>query len=150
MTVAVGSLGGVTSPAGVHSELVGAEVTVAGRTPAEIGTNPAFEHGVVVTDGAARVEGVDVTPGSLLHLGTGRASLRLEGDARLFLIGGVPLDEDLVMWWNFVARSHEEIVAARDEWEAGSSRFGVVPGGQEPLPAPALPTTRLLPRPRFR
>ncbi|MFF5227375.1 pirin family protein [Dactylosporangium sp. NPDC000521] len=152
MTVAVGSLGGVTSPAVVHSELVGAEVRLAGRTPAEIAMNPAFEHGVAVTDGSVRVEGLDVVPGSLLHLPEGRSSLRLqsEGDARLFLIGGVPLDEDLVMWWNFVARSHEEIVAARDEWQAGSSRFGVVPGGQEPLPAPALPTTRLLPRPRAR
>lgn len=153
MTVAVGSLGGVTSSAEVHSELVGAELTVATRTPAEIATNPAFEHAVVVTDGAARVEGVDVTPGSLLYLGADRASLRVEGlseGTRLFLLGGVPLEEDLVMWWNFVARSHEEIVAARDEWQAGSDRFGTVPGGQEPLPAPALPTTRLLPRPRFR
>ncbi|MFC4999944.1 pirin family protein [Dactylosporangium cerinum] len=149
MTVAVGSLGGVTSPAAVHSPLVGAEVTVAARTPAEIAINPAFEHGLVVTDGTARVEGVDVTAGSLLHLPEGRTSLAFEGDARLFLIGGVPLEEELVMWWNFVARSHEEIVAARDEWEAGSSRFGTVPGGQEPLPAPALPTTRLLPRHRF-
>ncbi|WP_327009301.1 pirin family protein [Dactylosporangium sp. NBC_01737] len=150
MTVAVGSLGGVTSPAVMHSALVGAELAVDARTPADIAIDPAFEHGVVVTDGAARVDGLDVPPGSLLHLPEGRASLRFEGSARLFLIGGVPLDEDLVMWWNFVARSHEEIVAARDEWEAGSSRFAVVPGGQEPLPAPALPTTRLLPRPRFR
>ncbi len=154
MTVAVGSLGGVTSPAEVHSELVGAEVTLAARTPADIATDPAFEHAVVVTDGAARVEGVEVPPGSLLHLPEGRASLRLEGDARLFLLGGVPLEEDLVMWWNFVARTHEEIVEARDAWEAGraagSDRFGLVPGGQEPLPAPALPTTRLLPRPRYR
>ena len=104
---------------------------------------------MVVTDGAVRVEGVDVPPGSLLHIPEGRASLTFEGAGRLFLVGGVPLEEDLVMWWNFVARSHEEIVAARDEWEAGSSRFGTVPGGQEPLPAPALPTTRLLPRHRF-
>ncbi|MEU0557387.1 pirin family protein [Dactylosporangium sp. NPDC006015] len=152
MTVAVGSLGGVTSPAAVHSELVGAEVRLDAGTPAEIAIDPTYEHGVVVTDGGARVEGVDVPPGSLLHLPEGRSSLRLasEGGARLFLVGGVPLDEDLVMWWNFVARSHEEIVEARDEWQAGSSRFGVVPGGQEPLPAPALPTTRLLPRPRAR
>ncbi|MGI5181881.1 pirin family protein [Dactylosporangium sp. CA-152071] len=152
MTVAVGSLGGVTSPAVVHSELVGAEVRLDAGTPAEIAIDQTYEHGVVVTDGGARVEGVDVPPGSLLHLPEGRSSLRLasEGGARLFLVGGVPLDEDLVMWWNFVARSHEEIVEARDEWQAGSSRFGVVPGGQEPLPAPALPTTRLLPRPRAR
>ncbi|MEV0566126.1 pirin family protein [Dactylosporangium sp. NPDC050588] len=151
-TVAIGALGGVASPAAVHSELVGAEVRLDAGTPAEIAIDQTYEHGVVVTDGSARVEGVDVLPGSLLHLPEGRSSLRLasDGGARLFLVGGVPLDEDLVMWWNFVARSHEEIVEARDEWQAGSPRFGVVPGGQEPLPAPALPTTRLLPRPRAR
>jgi hypothetical protein len=54
------------------------------------------------------------------------------------------------MWWNFVARSHEEIVEAREDWMAGSNRFGIVPGGEEPLPAPGLPTTRLMPRPRYR
>ena len=32
------------------------------------------------------------------------------------------------MWWNFVGRSHEEIVEAREAWEAASARFGEVVG----------------------
>jgi redox-sensitive bicupin YhaK (pirin superfamily) len=151
--VAVGALEGAVSPAVVHSELLGADITLSGRV--ELAVREDFEHAVVVTEGTARVDGDEVGPGSLLYLGEGRSRLRLEGTARLFLIGGVPFEEDLVMWWNFVARSHEEIVQAREEWMArprldNAGRFGVVPGGEEPLPAPALPTTRLLPRPRYR
>jgi len=83
------------------------------------------------------------------------------------LIGGEPLDEKIVMWWNFVGRSHEEIVAYRAQWQAeigaeggpgysttgggaeggAELRFGSFPPGQPPaLPAPALPNARLRPR----
>ena len=37
--------------------------------------------------------------------------------ATLFLLGGEPFEDDIVMWWNFVGRSHEEIVQAREDWE---------------------------------
>jgi hypothetical protein len=64
------------------------------------------------------------------------------------LLGGEPFAEDLVMWWNFVGRSHEEIVQAREDWAAGR-RFGAVVGcDHAPLPAPDLPTVRLKPRDR--
>ena len=67
----------------------------------------------------------------------------MTGPARLFLLGGEPFDEPLVMWWNFVGRSHDEIVAARDDWMAGR-RFGPVTGcAAEPLPAPVMPSGRL-------
>ncbi|GAA2361890.1 pirin family protein [Dactylosporangium salmoneum] len=148
ITVAVGELEGATSPAEVHSELLGADITLSGGT--EINVRRDFEHAVVVTEGVARVDGDEIGRGALLYLEPGREKLRLEGPARLFLLGGVPFEEELVMWWNFVARSHEEIVEAREDWMAGSGRFGSVPGGEPPLPAPPLPTTRLLPRPRYR
>jgi hypothetical protein len=71
------------------------------------------------------------------------------GDApsRVILLGGTPFGEDIVMWWNFVGRTHEEIVRFRDEWQAESDRFGRVLGyhGQR-LPAPRLPGGRLRPR----
>ncbi|HEY5031194.1 MAG TPA: pirin-like C-terminal cupin domain-containing protein, partial [Actinomycetes bacterium] len=88
--------------------------------------------------------------GSLLYLGGGRTELAFATtrDAELLLLGGTPFEEELLMWWNFVGRSHEEIVADRADWEAGQ-RFGVVHGYPgDVLPAPALPTTRLRARPR--
>jgi len=61
------------------------------------------------------------------------------------VIGGVPFGEPLLTWWNFAARSGEEVTRARQDWEAG--RFGEArgyPGG--PLTAPALPGVPLKPR----
>ena len=89
--------------------------------------------------------------GSLLYLGCGRDELPLSAsgrDARVFLVGGEPFGEELLMWWNFVGRSHDEIVAVREEWmeavAGGSTRFGQVSAYDGPsLPAPALPGTRL-------
>ena len=89
-------------------------------------------------------------PGSLLYLGPGRneISLSAPGPARLFLLGGLPFEEPLVMWWNFVGRSHEEIVTARKDWMSGR-RFGAVTGcAADPLPAPEMPTVRLKARDR--
>ena len=65
------------------------------------------------------------------------------------LLGGAPFTESVLMWWNFVGRSHEEIATFREEWESGSERFGQVKGyrGQvQRLPAPPMPTVRLKPR----
>ena len=149
-TVVAGELGPARSPAGVHTPLVGAELlmTAAGRH--RVAVDPAFEHAVLVMSGAAEVAGSDLSPGSLLYLGRGRSEVPMAtaGPARLFLLGGEPFEEPLVMWWNFVGASHEEIVQAREDWARGA-RFGRVAGcGADPLPAPAMPTVRLLARDR--
>jgi quercetin 2,3-dioxygenase len=73
------------------------------------------------------------------------------------LLGGEPLGERLVMWWNFIGRSHDEIADFRDAWqrqvaEHRDGRPGATPFGRFPdawtdvLPAPPLPTVRLRPR----
>jgi hypothetical protein len=42
------------------------------------------------------------------------------------LVGGTPFDERLFMWWNFVARTQDEISAAWRDWSRGDERFGRV------------------------
>ena len=72
-------------------------------------------------------------------------------DARLLLLGGPPFGEAIVMWWNFVGRTHEEVVGFRAAWqdqiaEGGyaDGRFGIPVGDDlPPIPAPALPNARL-------
>src|SRR2546423_257942 len=146
VTVVVGALGGMRSPATVYSPLLGADITLHG--PARLPLDSAFEHGVLVTSGRAEVGGVTLEKGALLYLGPGRTDLVLNGDARVFLLGGGAFEEPLVMWWNFVGRTHEEIAAAREDWMAGR-RFGSVSDFDgDPLPAPAMPTTRLKARTR--
>jgi hypothetical protein len=71
--------------------------------------------------------------------------------ARVLLLGGEPFEEHLVMWWNFIGRSHEEVVRARTEWMTTTGRFGRVEGFDgDALPAPEMPATRLRARGRRR
>jgi len=150
--VALGELAGAASPATVFTPIVGAQITVAPGASPVLPLRPDFEYAVLVLAGALSVDGTPHERGPLLYLGTGRDELPLasaEG-ATVFLLGGEPFAEELVMWWNFVGRSHEDIVAARDTWEdPDQTRFGHVEGhdGQR-IPAPPLPGGRLRPRGR--
>jgi len=146
-TVFLGSLGGAESPALTFSDIVGAELTAASDASGRIPLAPAHEHVIFVAAGAADVEGTALRPGQLLYLATGReqAGLSAPAGSRVFLLGGVPLGEQLLMWWNFVARTPEEIKAAAAAWREG--RFGPVADYDgEPLAAPPLDPVRLVRR----
>ncbi len=150
VTVVVGEHAGERSPAGVFTPLAGLEVAVPGGDDFVLPVREDFEYGVVAVDGSALVAGSLIAPGLLAHLPAGRAEIRLSPAggrrlARFFVLGGVPLRERLLMWWNFVARTGEEITRAREDWAAG--RFPEVPGYPgHPLAAPALPAVPLRPR----
>ncbi|MFD4439133.1 pirin family protein [Nocardia sp. NPDC058519] len=152
-TVLIGALGGVASPAKAYTPIVGADIVLDPDAEVSLPLDRAFEHAVLVIEGTVTIDGTELTPGPLLYLGTDRAELRLSSSdgAHFALVGGEPFAEELVMWWNFVARSHEEIVDARAAWEArDTSRFPTVVGHSpdERIPAPPLPPLRLKPRKR--
>jgi redox-sensitive bicupin YhaK (pirin superfamily) len=154
-TVLMGSLAGATSPARCFTPLVGAELMLAAGSDVVLPLRPGFEYAVLALDGAPTIDGLPLKPGPLLYLGDGRDRLRLEtgSAARALLLGGEPFEERIVMWWNFVARDHDEIVEARADWEGGAAglRFGEVHGYDgDPMPAPPMPITRLVPRGRVR
>jgi redox-sensitive bicupin YhaK (pirin superfamily) len=110
---------------------------------------PDFEYAALLLSGGAELAGHPMTLDAMVYLGRGRSdvSLRARTPSRVLLLGGEPFGERLLMWWNFVARTHEEIVEAREDWMAGRVRFGTVVGYDgDPLPAPPTPTTRLRPR----
>ncbi|KRA25050.1 pirin [Microbacterium sp. Root61] len=151
-TVVMGELGDVHSPATAYTPIVGAEVHVPAGSRVRIPLRADWEYALAGVDGVVVIETVaSVDAAHLLYLGTGRTTIELESSdgATVFLLGGEPFEDEIVMWWNFVARSHEEIVEARDAWEAGSARFGRVVGhGDERIPAPPLPHVRLTRRRR--
>ncbi len=150
--VFLGALGAAVSPARTHSPLVGAEAVLGAGADDELPLVPDFEYAVLAVSGTVEVDGVALRPGPLLYLGTGRTRLpvRAGQPARLLLLGGEPFDEQIVMWWNFVGRDHDEIVTNRNEWMTGDA-FGTVHGYDgDPLPAPPMPTSRLKPRGRQR
>lgn len=155
--VFLGSLLGDTSPVSTHTPLLGAELLLAAGTTLEVDVDATFELGVLLDRGVAGVAGQEGKPGELVYVAPGRDRLALEAheDVRALLLGGPPFGESIVMWWNFVGRTHEEVVAFREEWQAqvdGVSdsqdvrpgRFGVVVDDHlPPIPAPALPNARL-------
>ena len=126
VTVLVGSLGGIRSPAQHGDDLMGAELDL--HTSTTIGLDARFEHGLIVLDGAVHVGGVPLVPGQLGHLAPGADELRVEVDASatVILLGGVPFEEELLMWWNFGARTRSEIDEAFDAWLDDDGRFGTV------------------------
>jgi redox-sensitive bicupin YhaK (pirin superfamily) len=138
-TVIMGELAGARSPGRSYWPIVGVDITLAPGAETLLPIETEFEHAVCVMSGAAVVDGVSMAPGSLLYLGSQRRGLRLstERGTRLMLLGGQPFEEQIVMWWNFVAGSHEEIVQARQDWIDGS-RFAPIPGAGERLTAPPL------------
>lgn len=119
--VFLGSLLGDTSPVPTSTPLLGAELTLAPGTTLTLDVDPGFEHGVLVDSGVVGVSGVDSKPAELAYVPPGASSLDLtayDEPVRLLLLGGPPFGEPIVMWWNFVGRTHEEIVGFRDEWQA--------------------------------
>ncbi|MGW7084190.1 pirin family protein [Streptomyces sp. NPDC054871] len=151
-TLILGTVDGATSPGTTYTPIVGADLALTRDADVRLPLNPDFEYAVLSMSGETRVDGVPVLPGSMLYLGCGRTELplRAESDAGLMLLGGEPFDEELIMWWNFIGRSNEEIAQARADWME-STRFGEVKGYDgERIPAPELPPVPLKARGRVR
>lgn len=123
----MGELAGLRSPGRAFSPLVGAEIRLTAKSKLRIPLEPAWEHALVVMEGLLQLDGELLAPRALHYLGTHRDGLELvsDGATRAVLIGGAPFGESVVIWWNFVARSADEIRAARAEWQTGT-RFGEV------------------------
>ncbi|MDO5624982.1 MAG: pirin family protein [Pseudomonadota bacterium] len=149
-TVLAGTSLGHTAPTQVYSPLVGIDFSAEGAASTTLALDAAFEHGVLVLRGQARVNGEALAPGELLTFAPGHTALEIacDGPAQLLLLGGVPFEEPVLLWWNFVARTQQEMEQALADWNASPNqggRFGTVRPGSEaaPLAAPSLDGVRL-------
>lgn len=134
--VFLGSLLGVTSPVATRLPLTGVELHLEPGTPLEVEVPADHEHGLLRVTGPLALDGVGIPRHGIAYTAPGRATLRITaGDepALAVLIGGQPLNEQIVMWWNFVGRSHEEIETWR---RAYMEEMGfTAPSADSPLPA---------------
>ena len=152
LRVFLGELGGVRSPVHTFTPLLGAQVDLAPGGAVELDVDRTFEHGVLLDRGGVDAGGTTLGVADLWYQSPGHDTIALTntGDrpARVLLLGGPPFGEELIMWWNFVGRTHDEIVRYRRQLEDHDDRFGSVDGypGRR-LSAPPLPNTTLLPRP---
>lgn len=138
--VFAGSLLGAVSPSPYYSPILGADVHVHPGMSLELPLDAGFEHAVLVLGGDAALDGESLVERQLYYLGTSRTGVTVSSRSggHLLLIGGPPFPETILMWWNFVGRTQEEIAAAREDWEAGR-RFGTVLSYDGPrLDAPRL------------
>ncbi len=142
VTVMVGDLGGARSPASVDWQTIGLDILMNGES-VELPADPSFEYAVVPIDRPVKVEEAIVEPGWLALIPTGADLLPITASsagARLLVLGGKPLGEPIEMWWNFVARSKEEITDAWRAWQSHDlDRFGNVPSKLARIDVPAPP-----------
>jgi redox-sensitive bicupin YhaK (pirin superfamily) len=140
----LGEMGRERSDAMFEHPAIGLDLLVAGT--AAIETRPDFEYGIVPVDRPIKVEDAIVEPGALALVPPGHEHLRIEsrnGSARSMILGGLPLGDEIKMWWNFVARTEHEISLAWRDWQThNSDRFGDVPSGLARIEAPRPPWLR--------
>ena len=154
MRVFLGELQGDRSPVHTFTPLLGAQLDLEPGARLALEVDPVFEHGVLLDQGYVEVAGTALAVADLAFQAAGADRLEVvnrgQAPARVLLLGGPPFPEQLVMWWNFVGRSHEDIAAYRQLWEDHDDRFGAVEGYQgalSRLAAPPLPNATLRPRP---
>lgn len=148
-TLLVGAHGDARSPVPSDTELLGMDLVCAAAAEAALPLAAHFEWGLMALEGELTLqlddgETASLQPGELLYLAPGqtRLQLRSAAAARLLLLGGPPFPEPLLLWWNFVGRSPDEIRRFAADWNAGQG-FGEVRGYDgERLLAPEVPPLR--------
>lgn len=137
--VFAGSLLGATSPVPTYIPLTGAEIRLDPGQRLDIEVPAEHEHALLRINGAVEFNGCEVAADHLAVVDTGATVLCLQASDEpvlALLIGGEPLGEQIVMWWNFVGRSHDEIATYRQAYQA---EMGFeAPGQDSPLAARLL------------
>ncbi|MHA6602175.1 pirin family protein [Corynebacterium coyleae] len=162
LRVFLGELEGQRSPVATHSPLLGAQLHLAPGAEVTLTVDPEFEHGVLADAPGLHLEDTELPAWAIGYTGVGETQLRVANTSDewvyALVIGGTPFEEEIVMWWNFVARDFEEVKEARAAWQERTDRFGEVDGymghggpgknrdGMSWLPAPELPNGVIRPR----
>ena len=138
--VLMGTLWGRTSAVTQHSPTIYADIALAPGASLPIDAE-ADERAVMLTEGAASLDGAPLELFSLYVLAPGEAlTLKADNAARALLLGGAAFITKRHVWWNFVSSSRDRINQAKEDWTA--RRFPLVPGDEEEwIPIPAVPTT---------
>ena len=142
-TVLVGEYLETTSPVAVHTPLLGVDLYAKEKTRARLPLNPKFEYGFMALEGEAVINGHVLTEDNMVIVEQGLecVEVELQANSRVLLLGGEPFETPILLWWNFVGRTQDELALAREQWEAADERFGSIPSytGAR-LIAPELPS----------
>lgn len=137
-TVITGTFNGQTAASRQDWESVGVEGRIrSGQSVWPL--DAAFEHGLIVVEGAVRVGTQALVPGQFAYFAPGLQELPIDAleDATILLIGGKPFESPVLIWWNLVARTTDEIDVAYRSWQDG--RIGDVETNLAPMSTPVPP-----------
>ena len=142
LTVLVGEFLQTKSPVKVHSELLGVDLRSSESQSTVLPLNPKFEYGFMALEGTASVNGHELNEDNMVVLEPGLTQVKIDLHAggRVLLLGGEPFESPILLWWNFVGRTQEELNIAREQWINQDERFGSILDYDGPrLEAPAFP-----------
>ncbi len=133
-----GSAFGLTAAARTHSPLFYAHLEMAAGSSAEVPSGHA-ERAVYVARGEVECGGQRHGPGRMIVVGQATSSVRAIEQSTVMMLGGESVGERL-LYWNFVASSHERLEQAAADWRAGRMKL---PDADDhefiPLPDAAVP-----------
>jgi redox-sensitive bicupin YhaK (pirin superfamily) len=113
------TIAGGRSPVPTFQGVTYLEVDVSGALELEV--DPTHDLAVYAVDGELDVGGTRIGRGVLAHLSGDDARVELgAAGTRAVVIGGEPLPEPTVIYWNFVADSLAEGKAFHRDWQAGT------------------------------
>ena len=141
-TLLAGEYGDRCSPVLHFSALVGIDLQAQQSAQTTLNTRTNFEYGVFILEGQLTYCDEIYTTNELVYLGEGLSSLTLTlmKGTRILLLGGAPVQEKIMLWWNFAGYNSQSLQQAASDWNSGNARFGVIGNeSREPLPAPLYP-----------
>jgi hypothetical protein len=124
--VLAGRQGSREAPVKTFSEVVYLDVQLEAWAKLELPVEPGHDLAVYPTEGQVLVGGTMVEEGVLAHLEPGDGLLELSCMARpcrAVVLGGAPLAEPTVIWWNYIVASVAEGRAREQEWREGRVPF---------------------------
>ncbi|MEN6669323.1 pirin family protein [Psychrobacter sp. B38] len=128
-----------------YSKMIGIDVNFLADGEVTLNLEPNFEYGLLVIEGKVESEGSTCEKDQLFRFydsdiaHSSGIKLAAKKGTRLMVIGGEPLNNKVLLWWNFVADNKQELEQSIIDWNNGHKRFGEVDSTMERLPAPELP-----------
>jgi len=133
-----------TAPTLQYSKLVGIDVHFLESGKVNLTLQSGFEYGILVVVGVVSFAGQHYQQDELIRfddtdIASQSVQIAAEQGTRVMFLGGEPLAQNVLLWWNFVADNKAEIEQSIIDWNNRHPRFGDVDSNLKRLTAPPLP-----------
>ena len=136
-----GRLGMHEAPTQQYSPLIGLDMRFAIEQTQRIALLASFEYGFLVLKGQLTLNGETYAADELAYCPSGQTEVTIQASAgaHVMLLGGEPLAQEIIIWWNFVGSNQADISQAVADWNTHSPRFGTIQTELNRLTSPVPP-----------